>query len=186
MLEKYSEDQCIIKSKSPPQENAILYEPKTQTIDDQVYNTTIRYYSFNKFDYCKVQLLYTFIFLIHFSNDPALWEINDRTKDYISIHGFTQNVEKLNFSKSKRRYQRIVRGKFQDYFRYCTSSLFYSVLSNEEEVKRHFLLYSESTGKLYCVPCRLFNGVSSFSTHGFSDWKKAGVKLSSHENSNHH
>lgn len=57
VFEKYSEDQCVIKSKSPPKENAKLYEPKTQTNNDQVYNTTIRYYSFNKFDYSKVQFL---------------------------------------------------------------------------------------------------------------------------------
>lgn len=121
-------------------------------------------------------------------NDPALWVINESTKDYISINNYTvQNVEKLNFIKSKKRYQSIVRGKFKDCFRYCSSNLFYTHLQNGDKVRRKYLLYSESTGALYCVPCLLFDGVSKFSTeYGFSDWKKAGAKLTAHENSSTH
>ncbi|XP_022178978.1 uncharacterized protein LOC111039694 [Myzus persicae] len=35
-------------------------------------------------------------------DDPALWIINDTTGDFISLHGFNQNIDGNNFLKSKR------------------------------------------------------------------------------------
>ncbi|KAL4153388.1 hypothetical protein QTP88_001221 [Uroleucon formosanum] len=64
------------------------------------------------------------------------------------------------------------------FFEPKTKTMMINVLGNGEKIKRHFFLYSENTGTLYCVPCWLFDVVSSFFTRGFSDWKKAGVNFS--------
>jgi len=42
--------------------------------------------------------------MICFRNDPALWNVDDSLRDYISIHGIAQDLSELNFSKSKRSY----------------------------------------------------------------------------------
>ncbi|XP_022163997.1 uncharacterized protein LOC111029339 [Myzus persicae] len=60
------------------------------------------------------------------------------------------------------------------------------VLLNGEKVKRNYLVYSESTGSLFCAPCKLFGSTSMFSTVGFSDWKHAEKRITSHENSQTH
>lgn len=57
------------------------------------------------------------------------------------------------------------------------------ILLNGEKVKRNYLVYSESTGAIFCVPCKLFGSKSVFSTVGFSDWKHAEKRITSHENS---
>lgn len=44
--------------------------------------------------------------------------------DIFFINGFTQNLEKFNFSKLKKHYRNIVRAVLIEYFRYCTSDLF--------------------------------------------------------------
>lgn len=47
-------------------------------------------------------------------------------------------------------------------------------------------MYSESTGSVFCAPCKLFGSTSVFSTVGFSDWKHAEKRITSHENSQTH
>ncbi|XP_025406135.1 uncharacterized protein LOC112680300 [Sipha flava] len=46
------------------------------------------------------------------------------------------------------------------------------VLLNGEKVKRNYFVYSESTGSVFCAPCKLFSSTSVFSKVGFSDWRK--------------
>ncbi|CAI6376866.1 unnamed protein product [Macrosiphum euphorbiae] len=43
-------------------------------------------------------------------SDPALWSINNFTQNYFCIHGFSQNVSSMNFSKSKRPYIKSQKG----------------------------------------------------------------------------
>lgn len=117
------------------------------------------------------------------SLDPALWNVNNMTIDYLCINGFAQDISSLNFEKSKRIYKNVVRGKSKVHFRYCSKNVFFTKLINGEQILRNYLLYSESTGSVYCVPCLLFGAKSVFSTTGFSDWKRTDKRISSHENS---
>ncbi|KAF0710286.1 zinc finger MYM-type protein 1-like, partial [Aphis craccivora] len=117
------------------------------------------------------------------SNDPALWIINDVTRDTISTSGISQNIKELDFSNSKRIYNNVIRGKKQVHFRYCSANFFYTVLINGEKIQRDYLAYSQSTGAIFCIPCKLFGANSAFATTGFSDWKRAGNRIASHEQS---
>lgn len=45
------------------------------------------------------------------------------------------------------------------------------------------LVYSQSTGTIFCIPCKLFGANSAFATTGYSDWKRAGNRITSHEQS---
>lgn len=107
-------------------------------------------------------------------------------KDYVSIHGITQDLSKLNFSKSKRSYTVNNRGTKKTINRYFNKTFLESTLINGEIIKRNYFLYSESKGSIYCYPCALFGGKSSFSSYGFSNWKKAEEKLCNHESSQKH
>ncbi|XP_050065250.1 zinc finger MYM-type protein 1-like [Aphis gossypii] len=111
---------------------------------------------------------------------------NQETIDYISINGFNQNLENNNFHKSKRTYNRIIGGVRHTRFRYLSKSFFVSTLVNGEKNNRTFLVYSESKGSIFCAPCYLFGGTTSFATVGFSDWKKGEEKIKRHENSKNH
>lgn len=64
--------------------------------------------------------------------------------------------------------------------------MFFSRLPNGEMKKRKWLMYSNTTGCLYCVPCKLFHyhNDSSF-CKGFNDWKNSN-RLKEHEQSAEH
>ena len=58
--------------------------------------------------------------------------------------------------------------------RFFSESLFHRKLPDGEKIKRERLLYSPSTGKVFCFYCKLFertNHSSKFSNEGFDDWK---------------
>lgn len=61
--------------------------------------------------------------------------------------------------------------------------MFFTVLINGEKIQRDYLAYSQSTGSIFCIPCKLFGANSAFTTTGFSDWKRAGNRIASHEQS---
>lgn len=107
-------------------------------------------------------------------------------KDYISINGISQDLSQTNFLKSKRTYTVNNRGTSKTVHRYFCKKYLESTLVNGEIIKRNFFLYSISKGCTYCYPCALFGSKSSFATCGFSNWKKAEEKLSSHKNSHKH
>jgi len=116
--------------------------------------------------------------------DPALWCINEQTRQYICKNGFSQNLD-VKFTASKRLYSVVRKGHFRNYFRYLNIDFFKTVLINGETCQRDYLSYSESTGSIYCVPCLLFENKTHFSKVGFSDWKHP-KKISYHENSPEH
>ncbi|KAL4088690.1 hypothetical protein QTP88_023774 [Uroleucon formosanum] len=117
------------------------------------------------------------------SNNPALWIINDVTRDTISTCGISQNIKELDFSNSKRIYNNVIQGKKQVYFRYCSANFFYTVLISGEKVQKDYLAYSQCTGAIFCIPCKLFGANSAFATTGFLDRKRADNRISSHEQS---
>ncbi|XP_039312393.1 zinc finger MYM-type protein 5-like [Solenopsis invicta] len=113
--------------------------------------------------------------------DPALWVINDATRKYVLQHGINQDHvhdKNFDFSRSKR-----LCGK---QYRYLNESLFKTQLVNGQIVKRAYLMYSESSGSVFCVPCQLFGGTTKIAKEGFDDWKHGNDALKNYENSFEH
>lgn len=58
-----------------------------------------------------------------------------------------------------------------------------------EKIKREWLMYSPSTGNVFCFPCILYGKThktgNQFS-NGFSDWKNASQRMKMHENNATH
>uniref|UniRef100_A0ABD2VRI8 Uncharacterized protein n=1 Tax=Trichogramma kaykai TaxID=54128 RepID=A0ABD2VRI8_9HYME len=96
------------------------------------------------------------------SSDPVLWVINNATIDHIMTNGFTKNMNR-DFKKSKCEY---ATGP-----RYFLKADFETTLPNGENVYRKWLICSESTGKVFCGPCVLFDRKAQFGLHkqGFDD-----------------
>jgi len=81
-----------------------------------------------------------------------------------------------DFTCSKREYP--------DKNRFLNNSLFVRTRINGEVQSRPWLVFSKSTGTMFCAPCRLFGSthLSTLVTIGFNDWKNAVRKLNEHEN----
>jgi len=67
--------------------------------------------------------------------------------------------------------------------RYLPPSLFQRRMTNGEMVKREWLVYSPSTGNVFCQPCMLFGTQQSTFRTGFCDWKNCHPRVAEHENS---
>lgn len=114
--------------------------------------------------------------------DAAQWgtlasmKINEILKTMAEIQMVVHN---LDFSSSKVSY------KTQN--RYATPAIFYRNLLGGRKEKRNWLLYSNSIGKVYCCPCKLFEkiAISNPIVIGFNDWKHADL-IAPHENSAQH
>lgn len=109
-----------------------------------------------------------------------MWSLNEETRDYISINGTPQN-NITNFKNSKNVYN--------DKTRYCSKNLFQRTLKNGEIQRREWLIYSETKGSVFCVPCLLFGRsgeINAFTGEGFSDWKNSNARVEAHENSDFH
>ncbi|XP_046973656.1 zinc finger MYM-type protein 1-like [Vanessa cardui] len=117
--------------------------------------------------------------LYEISDDPAKWTIDEFTRDHICKNGANQNIQN-DFPNSERIYK--------DKVRQLSRHLFERQLLNGEKVPRKWLIYSKSTGCVYCGPCLLFNGGESQfdKKEGFNDWKNSYHRVSSHENSPNH
>ena len=83
-----------------------------------------------------------------------------------------------SFENSKRVYK--------NQARYCSKNLFQCRRVNGEIYNREWLLYSPTTGSVYCFVCKLFKpSTSPLCSEGFSDWRNLGV-IKNHENSESH
>ncbi|XP_050338288.1 zinc finger MYM-type protein 5-like [Bactrocera neohumeralis] len=92
--------------------------------------------------------------LYEINDDPAKWPIDKYTRDHICKDGANQNIQN-DFPKSERIYK--------DKARQLSRHLFERQLLNGEKVSRKWLIYSKSTGCVFCGPCLLFNdGESQF------------------------
>lgn len=112
-----------------------------------------------------------------FSQDPALWKINEQLRDHVALNGVSQNSE-ADFSTSQRRYP--------DKVRFISKNLFSRKLLNGEIRNRSWLVYSISKGCVYCVPCMLFGDSDNYFTTGFNDWKNSNQRVQDHESSSAH
>ena len=116
--------------------------------------------------------------------DPAKWpsHISEAIRNYCVEKGpeyFQNNDGK--YTASCRHYKNSTRK--------LTSSAFERILENGEVQPRKWVLYSESTGNVFCFTCKLFRTRSnsiSFVDGGFSNWKKAEEKIKEHENGTEH
>ena len=91
------------------------------------------------------------------------------------------NNKNADYAKSVRIYQ----GE-KNKLRAFNKSLFECTLQNGEKIQREWLLYSPSTGCVYCLVCKLFSKEKNkFSFNGFSDWKHA-ERIAEHERSKPH
>lgn len=119
---------------------------------------------------------------VGYQNDIGLWKnITKEIQDYWCIRDFNECQHfDCDFSASSRQYE--------DSKRFFSQSMFFRKHISGGKMKREWLMYSPSTGKVYCLPCVLFGGVenqSQFQT-GFSDWKNASHRIQSHENTGTH
>ncbi|KAG5861608.1 hypothetical protein JTB14_000904 [Gonioctena quinquepunctata] len=93
--------------------------------------------------------------------------INDRLRDYLSIHGIEQNVG-VDFSRSKRLYDDQTHVTCQNL---CSSVILLIV-------KKAFVTGSFTLRVLVCGPCLAFDGGSQFgSKEGFNDWKNGSSRV---------
>eukprot|EP00794_Sanderia_malayensis_P015939 gene15939-biopygen13560 len=122
----------------------------------------------------------------HFSNDAAQWtEITEELRHYWASNGPTQCQRWTSpYIQSAREFKERARIKT----RYFSESLLHRKLPHGEKIKREWLLYSLSTGKVFCFYCKLFestNHSSMFSNEGFDDWKHPEM-IHVHERSSAH
>ncbi|XP_060864355.1 zinc finger MYM-type protein 1-like [Metopolophium dirhodum] len=133
----------------------------------------------------KVKSNLTDLSNLKFSNDPAHWEINADLISYFSENIPIQNVD-ADLTVSARQF-----GKKMRYFR---KEYFSRALGNGECVNRDWLIYSPSTGSVYCYVCKIFRHLQSSDKltlvhqfeSGFDDWKNINVRMETHEQSNDH
>jgi hypothetical protein len=113
-----------------------------------------------------------------YSVDPADWgHVTNDMLEYFS-HAPIRNTT-TDFSASERTYP--------DRKRVLSSEHFRRRKVNGETVQREWLIYSPTTGSVFCVPCKLYsNSTQALATAGFSDWKNAGARFKDHENSADH
>ncbi|XP_065667684.1 zinc finger MYM-type protein 5-like [Hydra vulgaris] len=81
------------------------------------------------------------------SNDPAEWEINADLIAYYAENIPSQNL-KSDLSLKGR--------QFSEKIRYVCKECFIRKLVNGEIVSRDWLIYSPSTGKVFCYICKIF------------------------------
>ncbi|XP_055905691.1 zinc finger MYM-type protein 5-like [Eupeodes corollae] len=104
---------------------------------------------------------------VEYQNDIGIWQnINNEIQDFWCARDpyECQNFE-CDFSASSRQYD--------DTKRFFSQSMFFRKHVSGGKIKREWLMYSPSTGKVFCFPCVLFGeeqSRSQFKT-GFSDWK---------------
>ena len=120
-----------------------------------------------------------------FSNDIGTWTlVSDQKREHFCKQGsFACHHHDNEFNASGRIFQG------ETFKRRRTKSLFFRDQLNGEKVQRDWICYSPSTGKLYCIICKLFsspNEQSFLASSGYSDWKYVSRDLRFHESSSLH
>lgn len=83
-----------------------------------------------------------------------------------------------SFENSKR--------SFKNQVRYCSKGLFQNRKVNGEVYDREWLVYSPTTGSIYCFVCKLFSSsTTALASDGFSDWRNP-IAIQNHETSEDH
>lgn len=121
---------------------------------------------------------------VEFSNDCALWtNISDNIREFWIRKGSNDcQHHDDDFAASERFYPNGRNRKFSRYHLYRKHL-------TGEKILRSWLLYSPTSGSIFCFACRLFNANSKSafaSDDGFSDWNHLTACISQHENSHCH
>ena len=114
--------------------------------------------------------------------DIAMWPANltETMRNYV-LDFKPKNVG--DFSRASM----LMTDRGRQYFRHLSEHNFYLTKANGQKERREWLVFSETSGSVYCYICKLFpNKASQFSTNGCSDWKNIAAKISEHENSYGH
>ena len=100
------------------------------------------------------------------------------TRDPVECQDFD-----CDFSSSHRQYD-------NGTARYFTRFLMFWKHVNGEQIRRELLMYSPTSGNVFCFPCVIFRdaykGNQTQFCDGFSDWKNAAQRIQMHENSEMH
>ena len=86
-------------------------------------------------------------------SDPALWIISPDTRHFFAENQPDRNIG--DFTKSPRTYTDRKTGKIKT--RLLTKKIFTRQLANGESVERMYLVYSPSSGSLFCWVCHLYS-----------------------------
>ncbi|XP_031335363.1 zinc finger MYM-type protein 1-like [Photinus pyralis] len=80
----------------------------------------------------------------------------------------------------------LVKYRDRTYIRHLSENNFYRTKPNGTKEKREWLIFSETSGSVYCYICKMFSKKKTQFFSGCSDWKNISAKISEHENSNDH
>ncbi|XP_064423566.1 zinc finger MYM-type protein 1-like [Latimeria chalumnae] len=114
------------------------------------------------------------------SSDAALWTVDAGTQQYCLDVGpnFCRNQDGKYMMSSRQH-----KGRTRKLY----DTAFNQVSPNGETIERPWLIYSPSTGCLFCFVCKLFspNSTSALANRGFDSWDHIG-RLGDHERSAEH
>lgn len=116
------------------------------------------------------------------SSDPALWpNENNVVIEYWIHRGRKTPDQNLNtdFIASSR-------VQHDGKVRTCSPKFFYFTTKNGETVNREWLIYSPSTGNIFCFYCILFGNHEDKFSSGYSDWPHGHRDINKHERSVFH
>uniref|UniRef100_A0A8C6MBU8 TTF-type domain-containing protein n=1 Tax=Nothobranchius furzeri TaxID=105023 RepID=A0A8C6MBU8_NOTFU len=113
----------------------------------------------------------------NYPSDPAKWcQIDDRMHEYFALNHPSQNIG--DCSASQRKYGNVHRSLTKEH---C-----FRKKLNGETLSRKWLVYSPSTGTVFCFCCKLFSVRDNQFVTGYNDWKNCANHLHEHENSMDH
>lgn len=115
--------------------------------------------------------------------DPGTWpgheKMTDQQRSFFSKQAVLLNDEHPNnieFRTTERN------------CRHLTHNVWFGTMTNKENIKRSWLVYSKTKNALYCTACKLFarTSTSALCKEGFINWKKISERLAEHEVSQTH
>uniref|UniRef100_A0A8C5GFL1 TTF-type domain-containing protein n=1 Tax=Gouania willdenowi TaxID=441366 RepID=A0A8C5GFL1_GOUWI len=115
------------------------------------------------------------------SEDPALWgSLTESTRKEILFKGISA------FQNRAAKYPASRRGnEAEGKTRSLTNDALTRRIYNGEAIPREWIIYSPSTGDIFCFPCKVFSQCNNAFIAGFSDWKHP-ERITEHEMSGEH
>lgn len=116
---------------------------------------------------------------INYLENPAEWPLAIEMKRYIIDRIVMIGPKKILENRSY---------PLDEQKRHFSHYHVYRNCENGEKIKRRWLIYSNTSDKVYCFCCKLFKSDcgTSLANTGCNDWKHIGSILSFHEKSTHH
>jgi len=121
-------------------------------------------------------------------NDISLWPVNI-TEEFIHFWAGRGPTDLHHNDAKSLDAKSTIQKAANSAIRKCTPAMFERRNRNGEVVKRSWLCFSPSNGRVYCFFCKLMGSRgagSQFVRDGFCDWKHATDRLGAHEQSKDH